>query len=64
MFSANLIKDGKVIGEYDGYVPNWFPGRHYGDYVTLDIDVKTGKITNWRPPTQEELDETFKKEAS
>ena len=31
MFSASLCEDEGVIGEYDGYVPDWFPGEHYGD---------------------------------
>lgn len=33
---------------YDGYVPAFMPGQHYGDYVELQIDVETGKILNWR----------------
>jgi len=61
MFSASLRENGKTIGEYDGYVPTFFPGQHYGDYVTLDIDVTTGKILNWKEPTQAQLDETFSK---
>jgi hypothetical protein len=57
MFSARL-DDGR---EYDGYVPNFFPEDHYGDYVQLDIDLATGQILNWKAPTQKELNETFKK---
>ena len=33
--------------EYNGYVPDWFPGEHYGDYVELEIETKTGRIINW-----------------
>lgn len=40
-------KDGKIV-EYSGYVPSFFPGEHYGDYVMLDIDPYTGKILNWK----------------
>jgi hypothetical protein len=40
-------QDGKVITEYSGYVPDFFPGEHYGDYLMFDIDVKTGQILNW-----------------
>lgn len=29
------------------YVPGFFPGEHFGDYLILDID--DGKITNWQP---------------
>lgn len=42
-------KDGKVYREYDGYVPSFMPGEHYGDYLMLDIDPYTGKILNWKP---------------
>lgn len=33
------------------------PGQHYGDYVILDIDLDTGKILNWKPPTAEQIEE-------
>lgn len=36
-----------VFSEYCGYVPSYFPGEHYGDYVMLDIDPYTGRILNW-----------------
>jgi hypothetical protein len=45
------VEDGKgnlLVDGYDGYVPAFMPDEHYGDYVILDIDVKTGKILNWR----------------
>ena len=54
LFSANC--NGK---HYSGYVPDWMPGQHYGDYVTLEIDTDTGKILNWKKPTKAQLDETF-----
>jgi hypothetical protein len=65
LFDASLIeKDGDIeteLGEhYSGYVPTFFPGQHYGDYVMLDIDVETGKILNWKKPTDKQLKETFK----
>jgi len=47
---------------YNGYVPDWFPNttvEHYGDYVELDIDVDTGKIVNWKKPTEAQLKATF-----
>lgn len=62
LFAASLTQDGKHIGDYDGYVPEFFPGNHYGDYVELKIDVATGQILNWKKPTQKQLDEIFKKE--
>lgn len=62
MFSAQLKQDGKTIGEYDGYVPDFMPGQHYGDYVMLTIDIETGKILGWKKPTAEDL-KIFKKES-
>lgn len=41
--------------EYEGYVPAFFPEEHYGDYVELNIDITTGKIVNWKKPTNKEL---------
>ena len=58
MFGAQLIQDGKRVGEYDGYVPAWFPNpnvQHCGDYVELQIDVETGQIVNWKKPTAAQL---------
>jgi len=40
---------GNVIAEHDGYVPEFMPGEHYGDYVELKIDIATGMILNWNP---------------
>lgn len=49
MFSHIIIgKDGNVYREYDGYVPSYMPGEHFGDYVMLDIDPYTGKILDWK----------------
>jgi hypothetical protein len=61
MFSASLIKDGQQVGEYSGYVPNFMPGEHYGDYVQLHIDLETGQIINWKRPSQKQLEGTFGK---
>jgi hypothetical protein len=58
MFSAFLRDGDKRVGEMDGYVPSWFPNpneQHYGDYVILEIDIETGKILNWKPPTATNL---------
>lgn len=51
LFSARL-DDGR---EYDGYVPAFFPGEHYGDYVELEIELATGRIINWKVPTKADL---------
>ena len=59
MFSASLVEGGKQTGVYDGYVPKFFPGNHFGDYVILHIDIETGKIVNWKKPTEKQLEEIF-----
>ena len=56
LFSACVADvDNDLMGEYSGYVPDWFPEQHYGDYVMLDIDIKTGQITNWQIPTGDQV---------
>ena len=60
LFSAFLYEDNKIVGEYDGYVPDFMPTEHYGDYVCLEIDIATGQILNWKKPTTKQLNETFK----
>ena len=51
-----LDQNNQLIHEVDGYVPSWFPGDHYGDYVILDIDIETGYVTNWKTPNTVELE--------
>ena len=46
---------GDTILAGDGYVPDFMPDQHYGDYVMLEIDVETGKILNWKTPTDAEI---------
>jgi hypothetical protein len=54
LFSAQLKDEtGKLIGEYEGYVPD-FLGT-WGDYVELTVDIESGKILNWKKPTQKDL---------
>ena len=62
LFAANLTDaTGKQIGEdYDGYVPAFMPGEHFGDYVELHIDLATGQILNWKKPTEAALKVAFK----
>ena len=61
-FECDLVdQDGAKIIEYEGYVPGFFPGYHYGDYLILDIDIDTGRITNWTAPTTQELEEFIAK---
>jgi len=42
----------------DNYVPDFFPGDHYGDYLILNIDA-SGTITNWKKPKLAEVCEQF-----
>lgn len=45
----------EIFNQEDGYVPDFMPGNHYGDYVILDIDIDTGQITNWKTPSADEI---------
>ena len=46
-------QDGDTLINYDGYVPDFFPEKHYGDYVILTIDLDTGKILNWKATSED-----------
>lgn len=57
MFAAALLdQEGVTLKEYDGYVPDFMPGDHHGDYVILKIDIDTGQILNWEKPSAEQLE--------
>ena len=56
------LKDDKgvvVASRSEDYAPSIFPGEHYGDYIILDIDLKTGKILNWNKPSDKKILESF-----
>lgn len=56
-FNSCLVDaQGEEVAEYEGYVPDFFPGEHYGDYLILNIDLETGQIKNWNKPTAENLE--------
>lgn len=63
-FSGQVIDaDGKLLRSIeDEYVPDCFPGQHYGDYLELDIDIETGQILNWKKPTPEQLSQLLGEE--
>ncbi|MGF0237226.1 hypothetical protein ACQR3P_30300 [Rhodococcus sp. IEGM1300] len=44
------------MGSYEGYVPDFFPGQHYGDYLILSIDLETGQIKNWQKPSADDIE--------
>jgi hypothetical protein len=55
-FSAQFDDaEGNEVIDYHGYVPDWFPEQHWGDYVQFEIDLATGKILNWKAPTDDDL---------
>ena len=35
----------EIHDQEDGYVPDFMPGQHYGDYLILDIDLDTGAVS-------------------
>lgn len=54
--------EGTIVHDQDdGYVPDFMPGEHYGDYVILDIDVDTGMVTNWSVPTARQIEDAMRK---
>lgn len=53
-----LAANGDVLAKTDGYVPGFFPGDHYGDYVIMKIDGE-GRIEDWYPPTTRQLEKLF-----
>lgn len=57
MFTASLHDQNgdELYVQEDGYVPSFMPGKRFGDYIILNIDIDTGKITNWNQPTEKEL---------
>ena len=62
LFSAMFDDEtGNTVADYNGYVPEFMPGQHWGDYVEIDIDLKTGKILNWAPPSLEAVNKALEK---
>lgn len=58
-FTAHILdsKGDELGGQDRGYVPDFMPGDHYGDYLSLDIDLESGQVLNWNRPTTEQLAE-------
>lgn len=50
-----LMAGGERVAAKSGYVPGFFPGEHYGDYLLLDIDGE-GRIAGWRPRERDVVD--------
>ena len=66
LFSMSVIGDdgSYALEDYSGYVPEFMPGDHYGDYVELDIDVDTGRILNWREGCRERVLDFIKEQVA
>lgn len=63
LFSAVFYdSDGKDVADYIGYVPDFMPGQHWGDYVELEIDLATGQIKNWTPPSLKAINDALEGE--
>ncbi len=56
MRAAFKDEDGEVMKNYDGPVPELMPGKHWGDYINLEIDIETGRILNWEATRQDVAD--------
>lgn len=56
-----VLKDiaGNEVACRDDYVPSFFPGEHYGDYLDLEIDLETGQILNWKKPDAGDVADAF-----
>ncbi len=57
-FTIHLMgQDGVWLFDYEGYIlPAFLPERGFsGEYLTLDIDIDSGQITNWQKPTREQI---------
>lgn len=51
-----------VHDQDDGYVPDFMPGQHYGDYIILDVDLETGQVLNWKKPQASQIQEAMQVE--
>lgn len=54
-FAATLHEGSKVLAEYDGYPLACVSAD--GDSIELQIDIKTGKILNWKSSLKQILSE-------
>lgn len=61
-YSIEDQDDKEIFTQDDGYVPDFMPGEHYGDYIILDIDIDTGMVLNWKTPSAEQLEKAMKEE--
>ena len=61
-FDATLHdQHGEELVSYEGYVPDFMPGEHFGDYLILEIDLDSGQIMNWKIPKAAQIEEFIAK---
>ncbi len=53
--NTRLFKGTKIVTEKDGYVPEFLSKD--SDAIVLKIDLATGQILNWKPPTVKDIEE-------
>lgn len=51
--------NGERISRRDDYVPSFFPGDHYGDYIILEVELDSGIIKNWKRPDPADVATAF-----
>ncbi len=56
MRAAFKGENGEAMKNYDGPVPEFMPGKHWGDYINHEIDIETGRILNWDATRQDVAD--------
>lgn len=59
-YAEIIDENGVVVGERDYYPPR-LGGVMGGDDVDLTIDVESGRILNWVPPSQDEIMREFER---
>ncbi len=52
--AIEVYEDLNCIADKDDYVPHTL-GIGGGDYIRLEIDIKTGKIVNWKELSKEHI---------
>ena len=57
-YSALYNDEDERVAEIDGYAPS-FRGIGGGDYIEIEVDLKTGKLIGFTPMTDEEAKEAM-----
>lgn len=62
-YAIHDAEGAEIYQQDDGYVPDFMPGPHYGDYIMLDIDIDTGVVKNWKTITADMIEAVILGEA-